>query len=180
MSLKKSINLTCDVPKSLLFKVNSVGNPAIWFIKSVWLVKFCGISKIVFLYSFRKSVDKFIFYFFVQNHPWPPSFPGYSIKSFLCQNAARFVLLYLETYLRGCRIQSNTERSLINFYKRILSALFIGFLLAERRFEILWICAWKFSIRILAAFADSCHFQTMFFLAARLKLWEETGGQPRV
>ena len=27
MSLKKSLNLTCDVPKSLLFKVNSVGNP---------------------------------------------------------------------------------------------------------------------------------------------------------
>ena len=27
MSLKKSLNLTWDVPKSLLFKVNSVGNP---------------------------------------------------------------------------------------------------------------------------------------------------------
>ena len=28
MSLKKSLNLNCNVPKSLLFKVNSVGNPA--------------------------------------------------------------------------------------------------------------------------------------------------------
>ena len=26
MSLKKSLNLTCNVPKSLLFKVNSIGN----------------------------------------------------------------------------------------------------------------------------------------------------------